>query len=169
MSNQTNWLGHLRQVVTFLHHEPHPKIPVTHDSLSDANFLYASITSTGRYGIRREAVEPLYKLSRDIFLSALPYRRGTTFRELYDAISQTIARLAISFTRLKMGLGRALFRNSALRVTQAADRIGIWGTLVHAISDEAKAFCLALGFDPSPLEPLTLMVRLADLRAAAAT
>ncbi|MGD0636329.1 MAG: acetyltransferase [Beijerinckiaceae bacterium] len=40
------------------------------------------------------------------------------------------------------------------------------GIVVHAISEDAKAFYLALGFDPSPLEPITLMVTLADLREA---
>jgi hypothetical protein len=36
---------------------------------------------------------------------------------------------------------------------------------VHAISDEAKNFCLALGFNPSPLEAMTLIVTLSDVRA----
>jgi hypothetical protein len=36
---------------------------------------------------------------------------------------------------------------------------------VHAISEEAKAFYVALGLSESPLEPMTLMVTLADLRA----
>jgi len=36
--------------------------------------------------------------------------------------------------------------------------------MVHAISDDAKAFYLALGFEPSPIEPMTLMVTLADIR-----
>lgn len=48
---------------------------------------------------------------------------------------------------------------------QAADAVGIRGILVHAISEEAKAFYLAIGFDPSPLDPMTLMVTLTDLRA----
>ena len=37
---------------------------------------------------------------------------------------------------------------------------------LHAISEEARAFYTALGFDPSPLEPMTLLVTLADLKAA---
>ena len=37
--------------------------------------------------------------------------------------------------------------------------------IVHAISEEAKAFYLALGFDPSPLEPMTLMVTLKNLKS----
>lgn len=38
--------------------------------------------------------------------------------------------------------------------------------LVHALSGEAKAFYLGLGLEESPLEPMTLMCTIADLRAA---
>ena len=75
-----------------------------------------------------------------------------------------LGRLAVDRAHHERGLGRALFRDSALRVMQAAEVIGIRGVLVHAVSDEAKAFYLALGFSESPLEPMTLMVTLADLR-----
>jgi len=77
-----------------------------------------------------------------------------------------LGRLAVDRTFHGQGIGRALFRDSALRVMQAAATIGIRGMLVHAISDEAKAFYLARGLSESPLEPMTLMVTLTDLRAA---
>ena len=64
------------------------------------------------------------------------------------------------------GLGRILVRDAFVRVVAAADAIGIRGILVHAISDQARAFYVAVGFDPSPLDPMTLMVTLADLRQA---
>ena len=76
-----------------------------------------------------------------------------------------LARLAVVRECQGQGIGRALFRDAARRVTQAADAIGIRGIVVHAISEEAKGFYLALGFDPSPREPMTLMVTLADVRA----
>jgi hypothetical protein len=41
----------------------------------------------------------------------------------------------------------------------------IRGIIVDAISAEAKDFYVALGFDPSPHEPMTLMIILNDLRA----
>jgi hypothetical protein len=66
----------------------------------------------------------------------------------------------------RLAVDRALFRDAARRVAQAANVIGIRGIVVHAISAEAKNFYLALGFDPSSHEPLTLMVTLADIRAA---
>jgi GNAT superfamily N-acetyltransferase len=75
-----------------------------------------------------------------------------------------LGRLAVDQSYHGQGLGGALFRDSALRVMQAAESIGIRGMLVHAISEEAKAFYLALGLSESPLEPLTLMITLADLR-----
>lgn len=77
-----------------------------------------------------------------------------------------LARLAVSGTHHGKGIGRGLFQDAARRVINAADAIGIRGMIVHAISDEAAAFYRKLGFDPSPLEPMTLMVSLADLRAS---
>jgi GNAT superfamily N-acetyltransferase len=77
-----------------------------------------------------------------------------------------LARMAVDLGWQGKGLGRALFRDAAVRVANAAEDIGIRGIVVHAISEEAKRFYLALGFDPSPREPLMLMVTLADVRAA---
>jgi len=77
-----------------------------------------------------------------------------------------LARLAVDSAWHGRGIGRALFRDAASRVAYAADAIGIRGIVVHAISAEAKNFYIALGFDPSPSEPMTLMVTLADVRAA---
>jgi len=75
------------------------------------------------------------------------------------------ARLAVDQDSQGQGIGRALFRDAARRVAHAADAIGIRGIVVHALSDKAKNFYLALGFDPSPHEPMTLMVTLSDIRA----
>lgn len=77
-----------------------------------------------------------------------------------------LARLAVDRNWQGKGIGRALFRDAARRVAHAADAIGIRGIVVHAISEEAKQFYVALGFDPSPSDPMTLMVTLSDVRAA---
>ncbi len=76
-----------------------------------------------------------------------------------------LARLAVDSRFQGRGIGRGLFRDAALRVLHAADSIGIRGILVHAISEQAREFYLKLGFDASPMEPMTLMVTLGDLRA----
>jgi GNAT superfamily N-acetyltransferase len=90
---------------------------------------------------------------------------GRFRRNMPDPIPVAVlGRLAIDHAQQGRGLGRALFRDCALRVAHAADTIGIRGIVVHAISEQAKAFYQALGFDPSPAEPMTLMVTLGDIR-----
>jgi predicted N-acetyltransferase YhbS len=77
-----------------------------------------------------------------------------------------LGRLAVDPSQQGKGLGRAVAQDAGRRVLQAADAIGVRGLLVHALSDDAKAFYERLGFDPSPLDPMTLMLTLADLQAA---
>lgn len=92
---------------------------------------------------------------------------GRFRRHMPDPVPVAVlGRLAIDKLYQGKGLGRALFRDAALRVQAAADSIGIRGLLVHAVSADAKAFYIALGLAESPLDPMTLMVTLADLRAA---
>lgn len=92
---------------------------------------------------------------------------GRLRRNMPDPVPiAVLGRLAIDKAYQGKGLGRALFRDAAMRVLAAADSIGIRGLLVHAISDQAKAFYAGLGLEVSPLEPMTLMVTLADLKAS---
>lgn len=63
----------------------------------------------------------------------------------------------------------ALVQDAARRIMGAASVLGIRGILVHAISEDARAFYSALGFTQSPLDPMTLMVSLADLQQAIAS
>jgi predicted N-acetyltransferase YhbS len=90
---------------------------------------------------------------------------GRFRRNMPDPIPVVVlARLAVDCSYQGRSLGRALVRDAARRVVNAAEAIGIRGILVHAISDDAKAFYLALGFESSPIEPMTLMVTLTDIR-----
>jgi GNAT superfamily N-acetyltransferase len=92
---------------------------------------------------------------------------GRFRRNMPDPVPVVIlGRLAIDTGLQGRGLGRALVRDAGLRVLQAADAIGIRGLLVHALSDEAKAFYEHVGFEPSPLDPMTLMITVQDLEAA---
>jgi GNAT superfamily N-acetyltransferase len=91
---------------------------------------------------------------------------GKFRRNMPDPIPVVVlARLAVDRNYQGRGLGRALFRDAAGRVAQAADTIGIRGIVVHAISDEARRFYMALGFDPCSAEAMTLVVTLRDIRA----
>lgn len=88
-------------------------------------------------------------------------------RNMPDPIPVVVlGRLAVDQSLQAAGIGRALVRDAGRRVLQAADAIGVRGLLVHALSPDARAFYERLGFEPSPLEPMTLMITLADLRAA---
>jgi GNAT superfamily N-acetyltransferase len=91
---------------------------------------------------------------------------GRVRRNMPDPVPiAVLGRLAIERTYQRHGLGRSLMQDASKRVLQAADIIGIRAIVVHAISTEAKDFYLALGFEVSPLQPMTLMATLADLEA----
>lgn len=97
---------------------------------------------------------------------SVPSAVGRFRRNMPDPIPVAVlARLAIDRGWQGQGLGRALFRDSAARISNAADSLGIRGIVVHAISEQARAFYLAIGFEPSPLDQMTLMVTLNDVRA----
>lgn len=110
----------------------------------------------GYYALASSAVAP----------AAAP---GRFRRNMPDPVPVVVlGRLAVARSHQGHGLGRALFQDAARRVIHAAEAIGIRGLLVHALSEEARSFYLRLGLDTSPLEPMTLMVTVADLRAALA-
>jgi predicted N-acetyltransferase YhbS len=94
---------------------------------------------------------------------------GKFRRNMPDPIPVVLlGRLAVDRAWQGQELGRSLFRDAAMRVSHAADTIGIRGIVVHALSDDARKFYLALGFMECPGEPLILVVNLQDLRVALA-
>lgn len=90
---------------------------------------------------------------------------GRVRRNMPDPIPVVVlGRLAVDQSLHGRGIGRAMVRDACLRIIAAADAIGIRAMVVHALSDSARAFYLEIGFDPSPLDPMTLMATIADLR-----
>jgi GNAT superfamily N-acetyltransferase len=75
-----------------------------------------------------------------------------------------IGRLAIDRAWQGKGLGADLLRDAVLRIVAAAETIGVRAILVHAISEDAKAFYEKHGFRASPLDPLTLMVTVEEVK-----
>ena len=57
-------------------------------------------------------------------------------------------------------------RDAVLRTLQAAEHGGIRAILVHAISEQAKRFYERHGFAASPVDPMTLMITVADAQKA---
>jgi GNAT superfamily N-acetyltransferase len=77
-----------------------------------------------------------------------------------------IARLAVDHAYQGTGLGSALLRDALLRTLAVSEAVGIRAVLLHAMSDEAKRFYLHHGFAESPVDPMTMMVLLADVEKA---
>ena len=77
-----------------------------------------------------------------------------------------LGRLAIDQAYQGRRLGAALLRDAILRTLQAADIAGIRAILVHAISEDAKKFYERSGFSASPVDPMTLMITIADAEKA---
>jgi predicted N-acetyltransferase YhbS len=73
-----------------------------------------------------------------------------------------LGRLAVDRAWHGKGLGADLLRDAVLRAIAAAETVGVRAILVHAVSDEAKAFYEKHGFRSSPLEPMTLMITIEE-------
>jgi len=92
---------------------------------------------------------------------------GRFRRNMPDPIPVIVlARLAVCRTVQGQGVGRALLADAFERVLQACQQIGVRGIVVHAASASAREFYLHLGFEPSPLDANTLVVRLSDVAAS---
>ena len=77
-----------------------------------------------------------------------------------------LGRLAVSQKEQGQGLGRYLVRDAILRTLNAAAIVGVRVLLVHAASENVRLFYERLGFEPSPTDPLHLMLLLKDARAS---
>jgi GNAT superfamily N-acetyltransferase len=90
---------------------------------------------------------------------------GKVRRNMPDPIpALLLARLAVDRAWQGKGLGADLLSDAVSRSIGAAQTIGVRAILVHAISDEAKAFYERHGFHTSPIEPMTLMVTIDEAR-----
>ncbi len=74
-----------------------------------------------------------------------------------------LARLAVDRRHQGHGLGRSLLQDSLLRCTTAAQSVGIRALVVHAHA-EAREFYERFGFEPSPSDPLHLILLMKDIQ-----
>jgi GNAT superfamily N-acetyltransferase len=92
-----------------------------------------------------------------------PVATGRSRRNMPDPIPVVLlGRLAVDRAFQGQGVGADLLRDAVLRVISAADAIGVRAILVHAVSEEAKAFYERHGFRASAIEPMTLMITMAE-------
>ena len=74
-----------------------------------------------------------------------------------------IARLAVDREWQGKGLGAALLLDALRRVLAAADIVGIRAVLVHAKDETARQFYEHFNFDPSPFDPMHLLLLVKDI------
>jgi predicted N-acetyltransferase YhbS len=77
-----------------------------------------------------------------------------------------LSRLAVDLSERGAGLGAHLLRDAITRSVAAAELIGVRAMLVHALHDQARAFYAHFGFEPSPTDPLHMLLLIKDARAA---
>ncbi len=71
-----------------------------------------------------------------------------------------LGRLAVDRSQQGRALGAALLKDAVLRTLAVASEIGVRALLAHAVNETAKAFYLRHGFVESPVDALTVMLRL---------
>jgi uncharacterized protein (DUF1778 family)/GNAT superfamily N-acetyltransferase len=79
-----------------------------------------------------------------------------------------LGRLAVDRKYQGRGLGSALLKDGLRRTLNAAAIVGIRAVLLHAVSEAAKRFYEHAGFASSPVDPMTMMLTLADAQRASA-
>jgi GNAT superfamily N-acetyltransferase len=103
-----------------------------------------------------------YSLAIGAFIQQRP--SGKRARSSPDAIAvMVVSRLALDKAHQGEGLGKALIRDAVLRTQQAAAMGGIRAIVAHALSEPTRRFYEGCGFSPSPVDPMTLMVGIADV------
>lgn len=77
-----------------------------------------------------------------------------------------LARLAVDESVQGKGVGAFLLRDAMSRALSVSEQAGMRRLLVHALSDEARAFYRHFGFEPSPSDPMNLQLVIGDIRAS---
>ncbi|GJO44263.1 Acetyltransferase (GNAT) family protein [Mycobacterium marinum] len=91
---------------------------------------------------------------------------GRVRRNMPDPIPVILlSRLAVDRKDQGHGLGRQLLRDAIHRCIGVAEQVAVRAILVHALHDEARAFYGRYGFEPSPTDPLHLLLTMKDARA----
>ena len=88
---------------------------------------------------------------------------GRIKRNMPDPIPvMVLGRLAVDKEFHGKSIGTGLLRDAVIRTLQAAEIAGVRAILVHAISEAAKRFYEKYGFVASPLDPMTVMITIAE-------
>lgn len=73
-----------------------------------------------------------------------------------------LGRLAVDRSAQGLHLGAALLQDAVQRAVAVSGNAGVRALLVHALHERARAFYERFGFQPSPTDPMTLMLGLSS-------
>jgi predicted N-acetyltransferase YhbS len=91
---------------------------------------------------------------------------GKVRRNMPDPVPVILlSRLAVDRQEQGSGLGRNLLRDAILRSVEASEIIGVRALLVHALNDTARTFYERFDFEPSPTDPLHLLLLMKHARS----
>jgi GNAT superfamily N-acetyltransferase len=93
-----------------------------------------------------------------------PTRKGMSRH--YPIPVAILARLTVDARHQHRGLGATLLRDALRRVAVASEQLAVRAIVVHAIDDPATLFYEHFGFRALSATPRTLMITVAELRAA---
>ncbi len=76
-----------------------------------------------------------------------------------------LGRLAVDLRAQGIKLGAAMLQDAVHRAIAVSQNTGVRALLVHALHENAKQFYAHYGFQESPQDPMTLMLRLNTVKA----
>jgi GNAT superfamily N-acetyltransferase len=108
-----------------------------------------------------------YALAAGSVVPADASRRLTQGGGGYHQPVVILTRLGVDRSAQGAGLGHALVVDALRRIAAASEVIGVCAVLIHCESDAAREFYLRLAkFEPSPTDPMHLLLLIKDLRRA---
>lgn len=111
-----------------------------------------------------ERVVAYYTLAAGAVEASAATRRLAAGRGAQPIPVILLARLAVDCDWQGRGIGEAVLVEALARAAQAADVIGARAVLVHAVGAQAVGFYTRYGFEPSPTDPLHLVLLMKDIR-----
>jgi len=75
-----------------------------------------------------------------------------------------LPRLAVDTRAQGIKVGAGLLQDAVQRAVNVSQNTGVRALLVHALHEQAKGFCEYYGFQPSPVNPIVLMLSLSNAR-----
>jgi GNAT superfamily N-acetyltransferase len=112
-----------------------------------------------------DRVVAFYASSTAVILRAEATKRAA--RNQPDPVPAVLlGRLAVDTKYQGQGLGAALLRHFLVKALEVAQITGVRVLLVHASDEVAASFYARYGFEPSPIDELTMMLLVKDITTA---